>query len=66
METITIKTDGKKYNALIAFLAVLEIPFDRSSSKETKLDRRLREARAEGMRGELKEVDPQNVWKNIP
>ncbi len=65
METITIQTEGKKYEALIAVLSALEIKYDKSSNKETKLDRRLREARAEKASGEIKEVDPQNVWKSI-
>lgn len=66
METITIQTKGKKYNALIAFLSALEIPFDRNSGEETKLDRRLRQADEQRAKGELIEVDPQDIWKNIP
>ena len=65
METITIQAEGKKYNALIAFLEVLEIPFNKSSGNETELDRRVREARAEKATGRLKEVDAHNVWESI-
>lgn len=65
METITIQAEGKKYKALIAFLEVLEIPFNKSRGNETELDRRVREARAEKATGQLKEIDAQNVWESI-
>lgn len=64
METLIIKTGGKKLDALKAVLAALDITFKEAES--SKLDRRLKEARLEKESGQLKTIDPNNVWESIP
>jgi hypothetical protein len=64
METLIIKTEGKKLDALKAVLAALDITFKEAES--SKLDRRLKEARLEKERGQLKTIDANNVWESIP
>lgn len=64
MNTLTIRVEGKKYEALVVFLTAHEIPFEHIEV-ETLLDRRLREADEALKNGELIDVDPQNVWKSL-
>lgn len=51
-------------DALKAVLAALDITFKEAES--SKLDRRLKEARLEKESGQLKTIDPNNVWESIP
>lgn len=64
MANLIIETGGKKLNALLSFLAVLEIPFKMPNSS-LELDKKIMKARQEKLKGELKEVNPQNVWESI-
>ena len=62
-ELIIAETTGKKLKALEAFLEVLDIPFQKSSS--LGLDGKIQEAREEKRAGTLKRVDPDNLWESI-
>lgn len=64
METLIIKTGGKKLEALKAVLSALDITFKEAESP--KLDTRLKEARLEKESGQLKTIDPNNIWESIP
>lgn len=62
METLVIKTGGKKLKALVSVLEAMEIPFSRS---EETLSKRISEARKEKVNGELITVNPENIWESI-
>lgn len=62
METLVIKTGGKKLKALLTILEAMNIPF---SSSEHTLDKKISQARREKTNGELITVNPENVWKSI-
>jgi hypothetical protein len=63
METLVIKTEGQKLKALLQVLKALEIPFMRSKFPE--LDKKIKKAREEKIKGELRTVNPDNIWENI-
>lgn len=63
METLVIKTEGQKLKALLQILKALEIPFMRSEFPE--LDKKIKKAREEKIKGELLIVNPDNIWENI-
>lgn len=63
METVIIKTEGKKLQALLTVLGALEIPFKRT--KSVNLDDRIKEAREEKRKGQLKIVNTDNLWESI-
>lgn len=63
METLVIKTEGQKLKALLQVLKALEIPFMRSEFPE--LDKKIKKAREEKIKGELRTVNPDNIWENI-
>lgn len=65
METVIIETEGKKLQAVLSVLTALEIPFRKSSSVSIKLDERIQDARREKSKGQLKEINPQNIWESI-
>lgn len=60
METIIIETAGKKMTALLSVLDALDIPF-----KKLFLDKRIKEARLEKQRGELKEIESKSFSEKI-
>ena len=62
METLVIKTGGKKLKALLTVLDAMEIPFRIS---EGSLNKKISEARKEKANGELITVNPENVWESI-
>nr|WP_298935680.1 DUF2683 family protein [uncultured Dyadobacter sp.] len=62
METLVIKTGGKKLKALLSILEAMNIPF---SSSEDALDKKINQARKEKAKGELITINPENVWESI-
>lgn len=71
MNTLTIQAEGKKYEALIAFLATHEIPFEVTAEETKRADVEpettdlILEARKDKENGELVEVNGENLWKMI-
>lgn len=63
METLVIKTEGQKLKALMHVLKALEIPYKRSEYPE--LDKKIKKAREEKIKGELITVNPENIWESI-
>nr|WP_298935507.1 DUF2683 family protein [uncultured Dyadobacter sp.] len=62
METLVVKTGGKKLKALLSILEAMNIPF---SSSEDALDKKIKQARKEKANGELITINPENVWESI-
>lgn len=67
METIVIKTEGKKLQALISVLAALDIPFLKEESKPVskKMLEKIENAHKEYLTGETVRVNPRNIWESI-
>ena len=60
---ITYPEKKEHTQALKAFLTALSIRFEYKS--DSSLTVKIKEARQEKSNGELKQIDPKNVWKNI-
>lgn len=65
METVILETEGKKLKAIISLLKALDVPFKISNTISMKLDKRIRDARDEKNKGQLKEANAQNIWESI-
>ena len=64
MQAIITYPEKKEHiQALKAFLTALSIKFEDKS--ESSLTAKIKEARQEKIDGELKQIDPKNIWKNI-
>jgi hypothetical protein len=69
MHTLIIKAEGKKFNALVAFLNELDISFQ---SKETEnaadkaFIKKIKESQKQAKNGEyITMKDTENVWESI-
>jgi uncharacterized membrane protein len=65
METLIIETEGKKLQAILSVLTALDISFIKSNAISIELDKKIEELRIEKEKGQLKIVNPQNIWKSI-
>ncbi len=67
METIVIKTEGKKLQALLSVLAALDIPFlkEEPQTVSEEMLKKIEDANKEYLNGETIRVNPQNVWESI-
>jgi mannitol-specific phosphotransferase system IIBC component len=65
METLIIETEGKKLQAILSVLTALNISFIKSNSISIELDKKIEESRIEKAKGQLKIVNPQNIWESI-
>ncbi len=65
METLIIETEGKKLQAILSVLTALDISFIKSNSISIELDKKIEESRIEKAKGQLKIVNPQNIWESI-
>lgn len=65
METLIIETEGKKLQAILSVLTALDISFIKSNTISIELDKKIEESRIEKAKGQLKIVNPQNIWESI-